>query len=115
MMVLLQNFKEICCLIRGKFKALFDRNFFKCLWRLAVGQFFFNFWWIFDCIRSCFQKAKMLNRFVSEPVRRPYAIEFSARAFQNFLPQAVSVACIFRGEMRCSITLNCKHIIRTIR
>ena len=74
---------------------LFDCNLFECFCWLTVYRLCFSFCWIFDRIRSGLQKSKLLNRFVSEPVRRPDAIEFPTHALQNFLPQTVTVTRIF--------------------
>ena len=46
-------------------------------------------------VLSRLQKAKLFYGFVSEPVRRPDAIEFPTHALQNFLPQTVTVTRIF--------------------
>ena len=106
---------DICCLICRKFKVFFDGNLFKCSCWLTVHRLCFYFRRIFNCIRSYLPKTTLFIRLISEPSRRPNAIEFPPHVFQDFLPQAVAVARIFGGMIGCTIALNRKYIIRAIR
>ena len=94
---------------------LFNRYFLKEFYRLTNHGLGHCLCWILNRVGCCFQKAILLNSFITEPVGRPNAVELPAHAFQNFLPQTVTVTGIFRRMVGCAIALNCKHIVRTVR